>query len=565
MILRRSLLLMALAIAPTCWADTAFITAPKGSFAAAVLGKFEQTDGYEGLKALYDAQLAADGAAGRPSLRAKKLFARLQRLRGIAASASNIDPERTDGIRVINFVFTRGRIERPGIVAHYADEPGERQDDAAAVIARFIDRYAQEEGLVPFDLPPEVQPQVDAALARGFEAARKKDFVGAVAEFGKARTLAPKSPEVFYNLGLAESKIPGRELRAVCWLGAYLDFDPNVDNAPAVRSLIDAIKSVGVKRFLRATQDIVMTIPDTSERNIGLQAVVDLWATLGDYPAAYAANALSSDSYQANRGITAVADDQVRRGNIEDALRTASTIKDAAARGGVLLDVAEMKQKRGDMDGALKVVDGIESPYYKATAYAHLADFMSRTRNFAAAADLARKGIAVVDAIKNGTLREKAMATLAGSLARAGDFSGARAAITKIHYSFQIGFATLALGEFQAMYGETAGSQATLGEMQAFVSAHPEAHLESIYSATKAKIAEGHAGDQEQNTPDKPSHSLAYWVNLLETDLSGPEYIDLKAFFSSLPMDHPSKVFETMKYAGTKMVATYGKIAELLK
>ncbi len=568
MIVRRSLFLMALALGPICWAGTALITPAARSFGAAILGMMEQTPEYGDLKALYDAQLATDAAAGRPSIRGKKLLARLQRLRGIAASASTVDPENPGGKAVVNIAYTKGRIDRfENIPPTWVTEPGERQDAAAAQISRIILQDALDDGLIPFDIAKETQDQVDSAMARGYEAARKKNFTGAIAEFEKARALAPKSPDIFYNLGLAESKVPGRELRAVCWLNAYIDFDPNSENAAAVRGLIDETKARGIQRFLKATQDVVMKIPDLSLKNICLQSIVELWANLGDYSAAYAANALSTDAYQIDLGIGAIANEQVRRGDMDGALKTAATIRDAGTRGGVLRSVSYLKYERGDLNGALQVVAGIDDPFCKATAYENLANARAEARDFSTAADLARKGIPVAEKMEaNDVLRENAMEGLATSLAWAGDFDGAHATIAKVHGTFQIRLGKLYIAEYQAMHGDTAGSQEALREMRASLDAQPDSILEGAYHEIQGRIASGRAGVPDRDVPSKPFHSPAYWISLIETELSGREYTDLKAYFATLPTARPYNMIEAMEATAKTMLATYnGKIEELPK
>lgn len=55
-------------------------------------------------------------------------------------------------------------------------------------------------------LPPAAQE----AINKGIVAARIPDYSLAVTYFQEARKTAPQSAEIFFNLGLAESNIPGR-------------------------------------------------------------------------------------------------------------------------------------------------------------------------------------------------------------------------------------------------------------------------------------------------------------------------------------------------------------------
>ena len=88
-------------------------------------------------------------------------------------------------------------------------------------------------------LPPAAQKALDAGIA----SAKAGDFPAAIKSLDEARKIAPDSPAVYFNLGLAESKIPGRELRAVCALEAYLALSPNAENAAAVRSAINGLEA----------------------------------------------------------------------------------------------------------------------------------------------------------------------------------------------------------------------------------------------------------------------------------------------------------------------------------
>src|SRR5689334_14072153 len=87
-------------------------------------------------------------------------------------------------------------------------------------------------------LPPAAQQAFD----KGLLAMKTPDYLLAAQYFQEARQIAPAAPEVFLNFGLAESKIPSRELRALAWFGAYLAASPNGSNAPTARAEIAALE-----------------------------------------------------------------------------------------------------------------------------------------------------------------------------------------------------------------------------------------------------------------------------------------------------------------------------------
>ena len=93
------------------------------------------------------------------------------------------------------------------------------------------------------------------------------DYPLAVHYFEAARKAAPEAPVVFLNLGIAESKMPGRELRAIAWFGAYLAAYPDAANAAAVREQIAALdvrNQSNVSRLIKTMQeaaDLIRELP----------------------------------------------------------------------------------------------------------------------------------------------------------------------------------------------------------------------------------------------------------------------------------------------------------------
>src|SRR5205823_2239393 len=73
-----------------------------------VIRVMETVPDYTDLLALYEQQKKLDDAAGKSSVRGRKLLARLNRLRIVAGSASSIDPENPTGPKVVNLVWGRG-------------------------------------------------------------------------------------------------------------------------------------------------------------------------------------------------------------------------------------------------------------------------------------------------------------------------------------------------------------------------------------------------------------------------------------------------------------------------
>lgn len=124
-------------------------------------------------------------------------------------------------------------------------------------------------------------PTAREAINKGITAAKVSDYLLAIRYFEEARKIAPQSPEIFYNLGLAESKIPGRELRAISWLGAYLSANANAPNAAAVKDLITELNKknkINTLGMLDMLEDVLKQ--SSTWENIGMAA--ELRIKVGD-------------------------------------------------------------------------------------------------------------------------------------------------------------------------------------------------------------------------------------------------------------------------------------------
>jgi hypothetical protein len=278
---------------------------------------------------------------------------------------------------------------------------------ALAVTVFFI--FAN--GQLCASLPPEAQAAVD----KGVIAAKEQEWEIAIRSLQDARKLAPNAPEIFYDLGLAESKIPGRELRAIAWFGAYLAADPNASNAAAVNSFITAlqIKSQGnLNRLIKSLQDQTRQTSSNNQPDY-LRQVAILWA-----------------------------EDQ----DLASALRVVNMIQDAGYKIRAYLDVAKAQTNGGDMAGAkntlvsaLNAADQIEDANGRCTAQTDIAGAQIEEGNIADAKET------LAAALKSDSLipDDAALAykipnriEIANAQLRAGDISGAKSTIESVLNSF---------------------------------------------------------------------------------------------------------------------------------
>lgn len=143
------------------------------------------------------------------------------------------------------------------------------------------------------EVPPEAQPTFN----KGVLAAKQQDWRLAELSFQEARRSAPDAPELFYELGLTESKMPGRELRAIAWFGAYLAANPKATNAIAVNALIDQLQiksESNIIQLITTMQKAAVQLPSQEGhpiyvRDDALEGVAIQWEDFGDFDAAQGA------------------------------------------------------------------------------------------------------------------------------------------------------------------------------------------------------------------------------------------------------------------------------------
>ncbi|WP_332776321.1 hypothetical protein [Polaromonas sp.] len=193
--------------------------------------------------------------------------------------------------------------------------------------------------------PTPLPPAAEEALNKGIIAAKVPDYLLAIRYFEEARKLASQAPVVYLNLGLAESRIPGRELRAMAWFGAYLAAYPDAPNAAAVKEQIGVLEV----RNQSNTSRLIQTLQDSPYKDF--QAVAKLWADSGDIATALKTASLAGEVYggSAQGYIAAV---QAKAGDTAGALKTAGIVVRPDYRSDAFLGIAAIQIERGDLSSA---------------------------------------------------------------------------------------------------------------------------------------------------------------------------------------------------------------------
>jgi hypothetical protein len=204
-------------------------------------------------------------------------------------------------------------------------------------------------------LRAELPPESEEAMKNGLQAAKQHEWKTAIQSFQEARKIAPNAPELFYNLGLAESRIPGRELRAIAWFSAYLAANTSTPNAAAIKDqihVLDMKSRSNVSRLIKSLQDVAVQIHNVDPSNdAALEAPAWCWAFSGDHAAAKRIVALMHDPYWRSNELQIIATFEAGRTDsfaeskktMASALKTAYQIQSEEKRNKTLLVMAEVQ------------------------------------------------------------------------------------------------------------------------------------------------------------------------------------------------------------------------------
>ena len=293
----------------------------------------------------------------------------------------------------------------------------------------------------PASLPLEAQ----SAVNKGIIATKVPDYLLAIRYFEEARKTAPAAPEVFFNLGLAESKIPGRELRAIAWFSAYLAGNPTAPNAAAVKEKIAELQvknQSSTSRLIKLVQDAAREkLPDepkgsaydAGERNDSfLHDAAKLWIEVGDIAAAQKTLSLFNDpnpeSMFSSKSHTLrdIAIAQAESGDIAAAKKTANLMKDEYGKKKAQQLIAISQAKSGDIAGAKKTASLIKTEWERAWAQSAIAEVQAKAGDMVAAQQTFTSSLKTADLVSDAESKSRVQAEIATAQINASDIAGAQ-------------------------------------------------------------------------------------------------------------------------------------------
>jgi hypothetical protein len=203
----------------------------------------------------------------------------------------------------------------------------------------------------PAPLPLAAQEAFDKGIDAATHATTVPDYLLAVRFFEDARKLAPAAPILYFNLGVAEAKVPRRELRAIAWFGAYLAAYPAAPNAAAVRGRIAALAAANhayVSSLIRAIEQAANEKAAseaggvrTTDLNYDLGRLAAMQARSGDIAAAQINAGRILDGYNADSARLSIVMAQIRTGDFAGARKTAELVGNSGFQEGALSSIAQ--------------------------------------------------------------------------------------------------------------------------------------------------------------------------------------------------------------------------------
>jgi tetratricopeptide (TPR) repeat protein len=433
-------------------------------------------------------------------------------------------------------------------------------------------------------LPPDAQE----AVKKGIIAAKEQEWEIAIQSFQDARKIAPNAPAIYYNLGLAESKIPGRELRAIAWFGAYLAATPNAPNAAAVNDVIAGlqIKSQGnLDRLIQSVQDAaIKTISDPrayNNPNTGLPVVAILWAETGDVATALKTADLIQDLQLKSTAQWLIGNAQVRTGDIAGAKKTfVLAMETADPKWGNNEDIAAAQADAGDILGAQNTVNRMQDPFRKSLAQDDIAKAQTKTGDISGAKETLSSALKTADSIDSLGTKCLAQTRIAEDQWKTGDIAAAQQTFAtaiktaKLMQDSPNGMSSTLIQIVQAQtdVSDLEGAQYTAGLIQdaQFKSIAQEA-ISNLQNYTKLFGKRVYPITVAPVQPVVPDVTANAWLNMLDdriiytTSLNTDPFLNLASYLTAQHSEDPMTLFTALQTTAETIIRAQNIIDQMLK
>jgi hypothetical protein len=371
-------------------------------------------------------------------------------------------------------------------------------------------------------------PDAQDPLQLGIAATGQKEWLLAARYFQDARRASPNRPDIFFNLGMAESQIPGRELRAICWFGAYLSALPDAPNSEEVKKNILEL----TVRNQASLANVIQMAHDAARKQANpgraLLDVVSLWVMAGDLDRAFA-------------------------------IATCDAVKEAGCKESALWHIASGQVGHGDISDAQRIADRIQGAESKCSLQAFIAEAQFEAGDVAAASRSFAAALKTAGTIGNLHGKGSALGAIARTQARTGDVSGALRTAATIEDVTQRNFALADVAAAEAKAGDLTGASKTANAIQ------DAEHKARVMSIIEHAALESIASLQ-------PGFSASSWIERLDDGsrgsicpLNSSAFLDLDGCLKSLPVDDTPNYFRKLHYVALELITAQRRIDTMLK
>ncbi len=421
--------------------------------------------------------------------------------------------------------------------------------------------------LAQTNAPAELPPVAQEAMERGIIAAQQQEYLLAIRLFQDARKIAPAAPILFFNLGLAESKIPGRELRAMIWFGAYLEASPGAANVAAVKEQIKVldIKNQGsLARLIRGAEDAAKKA-DNPQQALG--DVAGLWAISGDIETAFQTVDAIPDAFEKDNAREAIAIVQAEAGDIAGAQKTADSIQDVYFKDPALRAIAEAHAKAGDVVVARKTAESIQTESTRKRAETDIDSILFHLGHAQAEAGDIAGAQKTVDSIQAAVYKGSVQRKIVTAQIKAGDIAGARKMADSLQgvETYDKDGTQKEIAVAQAETGDLLGAQKTADSIQ--TAFYKDWAQESIARAQvkKNNFSTVVSSAATAAPPAPPSSLVNQWIVKNGELLNAAVFLDIGAHLKSLPSDNAFNMRYGLNLAAKKIAAARQVITQMLK
>jgi len=330
--------------------------------------------------------------------------------------------------------------------------------------------------------------------------------IGAVS--GPADTLArdvPYQPRPLFDRALAADKKGGLELFAIARYRAYLAAAPKAGNARRVRQRIIELGvevEAKVRELLDKAAAAAALLSDENSRLQAFRRIAAILALAGDVSGAGKIAASLPSAYDRDFIFMNIAIARIRNGDLKTALKDAAAIKTPALAFSVKREITWVQAYSGDIPGAWKTAASISDNQEKSRAFVKIAEAEFSASHLRGAHKALAEAKKAASRLPMEVLKSHSYARVLEAQIKGGDISGARETADLITY--------------RKVRARVDGLLAKTPLMK--VSVPPAASREEIDA----------------------------WVDIAETRLNKPHFVDFRTFWQSLRHKETNEIVEEL-------------------